>query len=55
MDEGSDSADGNPADACQDCGSLDVTHRSYLWIDDGQEGTLLLLCEDCHHERRGRS
>jgi hypothetical protein len=51
MEEASEALGGCPAEICQDCGSGDVCHRSYLVIDGQTDGRLVLLCEDCHAER----
>lgn len=52
-DKPSGSADRDPGDACQDCGSRYVQHRSYVLVGDQREGKLVLLCDNCHRERFG--
>ena len=52
-DKLSGSADRDPADTCQDCGSEYVQHCSYVLMGDAQEGKLVLLCDDCHRQRFG--
>jgi hypothetical protein len=51
----SDSAEQHPADACQDCGSPEVQHRSLMRREDDHEEVIVVLCEDCHRARLRRA
>jgi hypothetical protein len=54
-DTTSDSAEQDAADACHECGSPNVQHRSLLRSDgDDDNGTIVMLCDDCHRARLAR-
>jgi hypothetical protein len=46
-----DAAEPHAADACQDCGSPNVEHRSLMRREGDRHGAILLLCGRCHHAR----
>ena len=50
-DTTSDSAEQDAADACHECGSPNVQHRSLLRSDGDTNGTIVMLCDDCHRAR----